>query len=74
MVRCLEFNKQAEGREGDQTGEEVYTPLTSPHGYTLAAAKAIVFVTGVPGAGKTLAGLNVATRHDEGQVTLLAAI
>jgi hypothetical protein len=25
--------------------------------------KAIVFVTGVPGAGKTLAGLNVATRH-----------
>jgi hypothetical protein len=25
--------------------------------------KAIVFVTGVPGAGKTLVGLNVATRH-----------
>jgi hypothetical protein len=31
--------------------------------------KAIVFVTGVPGAGKTLVGLNVATCHDEGQVT-----
>ena len=27
--------------------------------------KAIVFVTGVPGAGKTLVGLNVATRHGE---------
>jgi hypothetical protein len=27
--------------------------------------KAIVFVTGVPGAGKTLAGLNVATQHRE---------
>jgi hypothetical protein len=40
----------------------------------LAAAKAIVFVTGVPGAGKTLVGLNVATRHDEGQVTHRAAI
>ena len=25
--------------------------------------KAFVFVTGVPGAGKTLVGLNVATRH-----------
>jgi len=25
--------------------------------------KAIIFVTGVPGAGKTLVGLNVATRH-----------
>ncbi len=25
--------------------------------------KAVVFVTGVPGAGKTLAGLNIATRH-----------
>jgi len=36
--------------------------------------KAIVFVTGVPGAGKTLVGLNVATRHDEGQVTHRAAI
>jgi broad-specificity NMP kinase len=33
-----------------------------------------VFVTGVPGAGKTLVGLNVATRHDEGQVTHRAAI
>ena len=28
--------------------------------------KAICFVTGVPGAGKTLVGLNVATRHAEG--------
>ena len=28
-----------------------------------AGGKAIVFVTGVPGAGKTLVGLNVATRH-----------
>lgn len=28
-----------------------------------AGEKAIVFVTGVPGAGKTLVGLNVATRH-----------
>jgi hypothetical protein len=27
--------------------------------------KAIVFVTGVPGAGKTLVGLNGATRHGE---------
>jgi hypothetical protein len=27
--------------------------------------KAVVFVTGVPGAGKTLVGLNVATRHGE---------
>ena len=36
--------------------------------------KANVFVTGVPGAGKTLVGLNVATRHDEGQVTHRAAI
>ena len=36
--------------------------------------KAIVFVTGVPGARKTLVGLNVATRHDEGQVTHRAAI
>ncbi len=27
--------------------------------------KAIVFVTGVPGAGKTLVGLNMATRHGE---------
>jgi hypothetical protein len=27
--------------------------------------KSIVFVTGVPGAGKTLVGLNVATRHSE---------
>ncbi len=32
--------------------------------------KAIVFVTGVPGAGKTLVGLNVATRHGERSVTL----
>jgi len=29
--------------------------------------KLICFVTGVPGAGKTLVGLNVATRHREGQ-------
>ncbi len=29
----------------------------------LRRRKAIVFVTGVPGAGKTLVGLNVATRH-----------
>ena len=29
--------------------------------------KAIVFVTGVPGAGKTLVGLNVATRHRRNQ-------
>lgn len=29
----------------------------------LAGKKAICFVTGVPGAGKTLVGLNVATRH-----------
>jgi predicted ATPase len=36
--------------------------------------KAIVFVTGVPGAGKTLVGLNVTTRHGEGQVTHRAAI
>ena len=36
--------------------------------------KAIVFVTGVPGAGKTLVGLNVAARHDEVQVTHHAAI
>lgn len=28
--------------------------------------KAIVFVTGVPGAGKTLVGLNIATRHGRG--------
>lgn len=27
--------------------------------------KAICFVTGVPGAGKTLVGLNIATRHDK---------
>ena len=33
--------------------------------------KVICFVTGVPGAGKTLVGLNVATRHqrEEGQPT-----
>ena len=32
--------------------------------------KAICFITGVPGAGKTLVGLNVATqRRDEGQPT-----
>jgi hypothetical protein len=36
--------------------------------------KAIVFVTGVPGAGETLVGLNVTTRHDEGQVTHRAVI
>lgn len=30
-----------------------------------SSRKAIVFVTGVPGAGKTLVGLNVATRHGE---------
>ncbi|MBY0308792.1 MAG: DUF2075 domain-containing protein, partial [Phycisphaerales bacterium] len=29
--------------------------------------KSIVFVTGVPGAGKTLVGLNTATRHAEGR-------
>ena len=29
----------------------------------IGGRKAIVFVTGVPGAGKTLVGLNVATRH-----------
>jgi hypothetical protein len=35
-----------------------------------AKRKAIVFVTGVPGAGKTLVGLNVATRHrDAGDAT-----
>jgi len=57
--------------------DEVCAPLARPHGYTLARErrrKAIVFVTGVPGAGKTLVGLNVATRYDEGQVTHLAAI
>jgi hypothetical protein len=36
--------------------------------------KANVFVTGVPGAGETLVGLNVTTRHDEGQVTHRAVI
>jgi adenylylsulfate kinase-like enzyme len=52
--------------------EEAYAPLAAPKGYTLAPEqqsagrrKAIVFVTGVPGAGKTLVGLNVATRHGE---------
>jgi len=35
---------------------------------------AILFVTGVPGAGKTLVGLSVATPHDEGQGTHRAAI
>jgi hypothetical protein len=35
-----------------------------------ARQKAIVFVTGVPGAGKTLVGLNIATRHrDEHEPT-----
>ena len=38
--------------------DEVYAPLASPHGYTLA----------------TLVGLNVATRHDEGRVTHRAVI
>ncbi len=32
----------------------------------IEAAKAIVFVTGVPGAGKTLVGLNIATQRDDG--------
>ena len=38
-----------------------------PHAIAAKAGrrKAIVFVTGVPGAGKTLVGLNVATRHGE---------
>ena len=57
----------AEISRSDASGEELHR-TTQTIGNLIADAreksyKAICFVTGVPGAGKTLIGLNVATKH-----------
>ena len=50
----------AGGRNLERTTDAIETLISDAHA---GSYKAICFVTGVPGAGKTLIGLNVATKH-----------
>ncbi|MBO4613839.1 MAG: DUF2075 domain-containing protein [Bacteroidales bacterium] len=63
---------EAEGEQLDRTTEYVLKVI---HETKLRGGKSICFVTGVPGAGKTLVGLNVAIKqlsHEEGEKPDLA--